>query len=198
MLNRKLSDYLYDGTLFGILALVVLVRFILMNSINGRIEDVDSSNISLQDEIEALNELVQENKDIQTAHLYELYNIVPNTYSSTSLTYTVVSILEEVGVDESDDMQRNVFINEVPGLDTSSRLDTATRGYDVVQVEVFFTTDDAATVNDFIDRLYASDQLFLIRNLDYTIPQDGNFIAVVVNFLAIYTLDDTEESTAAN
>ncbi|MCF7925756.1 MAG: hypothetical protein K9L26_04410 [Candidatus Izimaplasma sp.] len=195
MLNRKATNYIFYASLVVIIGLVFLVRSIALGNINSRNEAIHSENIRLQNQIEDLEILIADYRDVQTEDLYSLYNIIPNVFTAEGLTYKTVAILEELGVDESNDMQRTVYVNQDPTFPSESDLAIIDESYHVVQVEVFFTTQDETIVNGFIDALFDSDQLFIIRELDYDAPDGNNFVGVTVHFIAIYDLDDKEESS---
>ena len=194
MLNRKLSQYIYYGALAGIVVMILIIRSLTLGTLNTSIDEIKIDNIAFQKRIDNLEAIVQENKEVQTSHLYELYDIIPNVYSGTELTYKTVAILESLGVDESADMQRVVYVNQEVDLAVNPDFMEITRDYYVVEVQVVFTTTDADVVNDFIDALFNSDQLFVIEELNYIIPTDENFVEVQVYFYAIYNVDMEEES----
>ena len=194
MLNRKLSEYLFYGSLAIIAGVIMLIRVALMGTMNAQIEETDAANIALERQITALEEIVQDNKQIQTSHLYELYDIVPNVYSGIELNYQTVSILEGLGINESADIQRTVFVDHNVTFSNDSIFFELSQEYKVVEVQVFFTTQSAEIVNNFIDALYDQEQLFIVRDLSYNVPDGEEFISVTVNFLAIYDVELEEES----
>lgn len=194
MLNRKMSNYIYYGVLFAIFAIVILIRVITIGNMNTKIATLKASNVSLQAQIDALEETVEANKDVQTDELYELYHIIPNVYSATALTYKTVSILENLGIDEQDDFQRTVFVNQSKTFDDESMFAGVANDFYVVEVQVYFTTMDAELINEFIDALYNQDQLFIVDYLNYSVPTGENYIGVFVNFLAIYDVEIEEAS----
>ena len=186
MLNRKLSEYLFYGSLALILVIVLIIRMLLLGNINDEIDSTDLSNIALQAQITELEEIVQDNKSVQTSQLYELYDIIPNIFSGTELTYKTVSILESLGVTEDNNMQRTVFVDNYPAFNTESIFLELSERYYIVEVQVFFTTTDADIVNNFIDSLYNDEQMFILKNLNYNVPDGEDYIGITVNFLAIY------------
>lgn len=167
MLNRRLSDYLFYGTLAIIALVIILLRVAVVGTQLDRINDLDQDNIQLQRRIDALNELVQENKDIQTDHLYELYDTIPNVFSAEGLTYKTVAMLEQLDIDDSEDFNRSVNVDTEVNVGQSA-LATVAKDYYIVEVEVSFTTDDITLVTDFIDLLNNSTQLFILDNVIYT------------------------------
>jgi hypothetical protein len=194
MLNRRLSEYLFYGSLALIALVIFIIRTVVVGSLDTRIEETDRENISLRAQIETLEETVQDNKNIQTSSLYELYDIIPNVYSGTELTYKTVALLESLGINESNDIQRTVFVDHNITFNEDSMFRDISREYKIVEVQVYFTTQDADIVTQFIDALYANEQLFIVRNLDYNVPDNDDFISVSINFLAIYDVEETEES----
>jgi hypothetical protein len=190
MLNRKATNYIFYGILVGIVGVVFLVRFFALGSINGKIDEVHSENVQLQSQIETLEILVAENRDVQTEDIYLLYDLVPNVYTSEALTYKVVSMLEVLGISESDDYQRTIYINDNPSFPGGSELEQINSQYKVVQVEVYFTSNLGGTINQFLDDLYNDEQLFIVRNLNFDVGLGGEYTGVSINFLAIYDVQE--------
>lgn len=194
MLNRRLSDYLFYGTLAAIALVIFLIRSIVIGSMNNEIDTLQTENINLQREIDALSELVQDNRNIQTSHLFELYNTVPNVYSAQSLTYKTVAMLEELGINEEDDLQRTIFIDDTVSFASNQQFQSTLQEYFVVEVQVSFTTTDPDVINELIELVYASDQLFIINDVEYTVPTTDNFVSMYFSFFAVYDLETNEES----
>lgn len=194
MLNRRLSNYIYYGSLALIALFVILLRVLIVGNQQDKIYDLEQDNIVLQDQIDELNEIVQENRDVQTSHLYELFDIVPNVYSSTSLTFTTVAMLEELGIDESDEFNRTVYVAPLEAVNNAELAALASK-YQAVRVEVSFTTDDIAFVTDFIDMVQQHEQLFIVDDVSYTDTKGEYSIEMRIAFLAFYDVDlITEES----
>ena len=194
MLNRKMSDYLYYGSLVAIIAIVVLIRVVTLNNLNAKIDSLQASNVNLQDQIDTLEESVEENKDVQTDRLYELYDVVPGIFNATELTYKTVSILESLGINESDDTQRTIFVKTNPGFVAGSEFNTISEEYLVVEVQVYFNTNDADVISDLVDAIYNQEQMFILKDISYTTPDGEDFIGVTLNFFAIYDAELIEES----
>ena len=189
MLNRKLSEYIFYGTLALILAVIIIIRVLLLGNINEEIDLTDQANIDLQKEITALEEIVQDNKLVQTSQLYELYDEVPSVFSGITLTYKTVSILEDLGITQKNVHQRTVFVENYPTFTTDSIFLELSEKYHVVEVQVFFSTTDAQIVSDFIDEIYNDEQLFILRDLSYNVPKGESYIGVTINFLALYDVE---------
>lgn len=190
MLNRRFSNYIFYGSLILIGSLIILLRVLIVGGLDQKIETYDKENIALQRQIDQLEVLVQENRGIQTSHLYELYDIIPNVYSEELLTYKTVAMLEQLGIDESDDYNRTVYVNQTIQFNTESEFYQLSLDYKIVRVEVSFTTDDIDLVKTLIDTLYTSKQLFIIEAVRYDNSSNLFNSEMQISFLAIY---DTKE-----
>lgn len=193
MLNRKLNNYIFYGIFVLVFIAVFGLRVLLVGSLQDKIIDLDTNNIKLQSQIDALEQIVQENKNVQTSHLYELYDTVPNSFSATNLTYKTVAILESVGVTEANDMQRTVYINDTIEFPSESDFYDIAQDYSFVEIQVSFTTLDSEIVKDFIDELFTSNQLFIINNLEYATSDESNYVVVTISFYAVYNLGTETE-----
>jgi hypothetical protein len=194
MRNRKLAEYLFYGILFTITVVVYGARVVLVGGQQQEIDKMENDNISLQTEIDILNDTVQEYQSYQTSHLYELYDVIPNDFSAELLTYKTVAMLESLGINESDTYNRTVTV--YPNYDSSaSVLSEVAEGYYIVKVEVSFTTDDINDVVNFIDMLYQSEQLFILDSLDYTDTGGDYQREMNISFLAIYDLPQDQETS---
>ena len=194
MLNRKLSNYIFYGSLLAITIIVALARVLLLGGLEDRIETINTQNISLQKQIDSLELTVQENKNIQTSHLYDLYDKIPDVYSSTLLSYKTVSIMEELGISEADDIQRVVYITELANLTYHKNLEEAVGDYLVVEVEVRFSVNNEDMIRAFIEKLYNEEQLFILKQVLYSVPNGEDSVFVEIDFYAIYA-EEKEETT---
>ena len=190
MLNRKISNYLFYLIFVGIIAIVYLLRSVMLGGLEDRIETLDNNNIILQAQIDNLEDTVQTNKYIQESHLYELYNQVPQKYSSTELTYLIIAKLELIGIDESLDFDRRIVLNPEVTFDGESALREISIEFDVVEVEITFETTDVLLISDLIDSLNASEHLFFINYVDFYIPDSETIVGVTINFLSFYEKED--------
>ena len=190
MLNRKLSDYLFYFILVIIVAIILLARSISLGNINAKIETLDDSNISLQQQNDALEIQVEEYKDVQINHLYELYGEVPNYFSQTELTYYTIAMLESIGIDESVDFQRAVYVDDSLTFASNSVFLDLQEDFQIVEVQIYFTTLDVAVIEQFVDLLYNSEQIFILNTIEYTSPDGFNYIGVTINFLAFYDIEE--------
>ena len=190
MLNRKISNYLFYFFLVAIVLTVFAVRTVTIGGINDKIDTLETSNIILQAQIGAIEELVEDNKDIQISHLYELYNQVPNIFSRDSLIAYTDAQLELVEVTQAGDMQRNVELNEGVTFPGESAFSLLQLDFKVVEVKVSFSTDDEQVIQDFIELLFNSDQIFIINHIEYFTPDGEDYIHVSIDFLAFYDKED--------
>ncbi len=194
MLNRKLSEYLFYGSLALITIIVLLINLTLMGNIDEKIDKVNKENISLNLQIEELTEIVQDNKNAQTSFIYELYDQVPGVYSGTELTYETIAIMEKLGITESNDYARQVFVNDTITFRDTSIFYELSQKYQFVEVEIFFTTQDAQVVKDLLDALYESNQIFIVDQITYKVPDGEDFLGITINVLTMYDVKTEEES----
>ena len=194
MLNRKLSNYIFYGSLLAITIIVALARVVLLGNLEDRIASITAQNKSLTAQIDSLELTVQENKNIQTSHLYDLYDKIPDVYSSTLLSYKTVSIMEELGISEADDIQRIVYVTESASLSSNRALQEAVGDYLVVEVEVRFSVNNEDTIRAFIEKLYNEEQLFILKQVVYSMPNGEDSVFVEIGFYAIY--DEEKEETS--
>ncbi len=190
MLNRKVSNYLYYGILILIVGTVLLIRSITLGNINAKITQLEESNISLQKTNDDLEKSVEEYKDIQINHLYELYGQVPNYYSQTELTHYTFAMLEVIGINESVDFQREVDPDSEVTFTDGTTFKQLQEDFKIVEVQVYFTTMDDSVIEEFIDLLFNSEQVFIVSSIEYYSPDGINYIGVKINFLAFYKLED--------
>ena len=195
MLNRKISNYMFYAVLVVIVASVLLVRSITLGNINDKIDQLKAANIILQMTNDNIEKTVEENKDIQINHLYELYGKVPNQFSQTELTYFTIAQLEAIGINESVDYQRSVYVDGELAFETDWTFGILQEDFKIVEVQVYFTTLDTDVIEEFIDLLYNSEQIFIVNSIEYTSPDGFNYIGVTLNFLAFYELEDVEDAS---
>lgn len=190
MLNRKTSNYIFYGTLALILIVAVAIRFFVLGSLDSSIEAVDASNTKIQQQIDDLKYVVQENRDVQIDELYELYGQVPNMYDQTELTYFTIAQLEVVGITEDSETLRTVVVDDTVTFPTDSEFDKIQDDFLVVEVEIYFNTYTVDVVDQLIDMLYESEQVFIVNAIEYYSPDGTNYIGVTVNFLAFYDVEE--------
>lgn len=196
MLNRKLSNYIFYGIILIIVGLVFLGRSLTLGVLLDKIDALDKQNIALDKQISELEDIVQENKDSQSSHLYELYYKIPNVYSGSQLTYKTVAMLEALDITEDSNTQSEVYVKHNATTNSNPDIDVFADDYLIVEVEIIFNTVDPSVVVDLINEIYNSEQLFIIKSVDFPIPDDDNYVLVNIKFYAIYDdeLEIEEES----
>lgn len=190
MLNRKLTNYMFYGILIAIATIVFAIRTVTLGAINTRIEDLEVSNIALQLEIDNLEKIVEENKDNQINHLYELYNQVPNYFDQTELTLFTNAQLESIGINESFDDNTDVYIKIDREFIDGTLYGDLQDLFKIVEVQVEFNAMTTEILEQFIDLLYNAEQVFIVNLIDYSSPDGENYITVNISFLAFYELED--------
>lgn len=189
MLNRRATNYIFYGILLGIIGLVFLARVILLGGIEDANAETHQENISLQNQITNLEILVAENRDKQTEDLYLLYDQIPNVYSYESLENRTRAIFEKLGIDESVDYQRTISINENPTLAADSTLENISNDYKIVEVMVYFSSNQTGLIPDMLDAIYEDNQLFIVNSLNFDVGLGYDYTGTTVKFLAIYDVD---------
>jgi hypothetical protein len=187
MLNRKLSNYIYYGTLALIAVIVLLVRLLLVGSINNEIDTLKQENTSLDAQITALNDEVQTYYNYQSDYIYDLYKQIPSNYSEDMLEFKIVSKLERLGISEDEDFQRKIFITPDTVINDDS-LSEYTDTYGYVEIQVSFLISDTQYIHDFLDSMYTDDQMFILDGVSYAIPEEGveDVVTVTMSFIAFY------------
>lgn len=193
MLNRRLSQYIFYGSMALITIVVLLINYFLLGNINEKISKVNYENITLVAQIEELTEIVQDNKNAQTSYIYELYNQVPGIFNGTELTYETIAILETRGITESNDYGRQVFVNEKVSFSSDSIFYDLSENYKFVEVEVFFTTQNAQLVKDLLDDFYNNNQIFIVNEINYTVPDGEDYLGITIKLLTIYAVEEVKE-----
>ncbi len=196
MLNRKISNYIFYGGLVLIAAIVLLVRSVTLGNINTKIEVLEISNISLQKTNDELEKQVEEYKDVQINHLYELYDKVPNYFSQTELAFFTTAQLEGIGIDSSIDYQRTVNIETEVRFNDESIFGKLESDFKIVEIKVYFTVLDESLIEEFIDLLYNSEQVFIVSSIEYTLPGNISRIGVSISFYAFYDIEEVTEDAS--
>jgi len=190
MLNRKLNDYIFVGVLLAILAVVLGIRSVALGNINNNIFELERSNKALNVKINNLEKLVEENKSTKPNHLFELYNRVPSYYSYDELYFTVLSQLYLVGINDTPEFNSEVQVTDdkvevrIPGYEDINTDFTA------VEVSVSFNVVSLDTVEDLIQDLYGAEQVYLINSITFNVPEEGQFVTVVITFYTFYNIEN--------
>lgn len=192
MLSRKTSDFIFYGIFVVIFIGVIFVRLSLVNAVQDRIDSLEVTNETLELQIEQIRTLVDENKNQQLNNLYQMYEKIPVEYDEPDLKRYVYDKLNQVEILSSQEFTRVVHIPDIkktypPGSDF---IDLEER-FEIVEVQVSFTTLDVQQIIDFLDEIYNSEQLFIINYLEYDVPEDEfSFIPIEISFLAIYEISE--------
>lgn len=193
MLSRKTSDIIFYGIFVLIFLAVIFVRVALVNSVQGRIDSIDSNNEILELQINSIRTLVDENKNQQINNLYQMYEKIPAEYDKTDLVFYTLAKLEQVGISSDPKFSRGIpTVNESKTFSPTSDFIALKERFNVVEVQVTFTTLEIQQIIDFIDEIYNSEQLFIINYIEYEVPEaELSYIPVELSFLAIYEIEPT-------
>ena len=127
---------------------------------------------------------------------YELFNRVPEVFIDDILVNYVEAQLELVGVTAASIVDRDVDLEPEPTFPSDSVFRDIQEEYNIIEVIVTFNTqDDPLTENvneaseqieNFIDAIHESEQVFIISYVKFNDPEGGNNILVEINFLTFY------------
>lgn len=190
MLSRRTSNMIFYSVLLGITLVVVVARLILIGNLNNKIDDTTVSNRSLQSRISTLELNVQNYKEYTSDHLYELFDKVPEIYDQDALSYYTEAQLELIGITEDFEVNRVVDIDDEILFQPNSTFEQMQNDFKIVEVYVYFETAELDVVDQFIDRLYSSEQVFVVSEIEFSNFNSGSEVGVNVTFLAFYQLEE--------
>lgn len=185
MLNRKISNYIYYGVVAFVILLIFIIRVIAVGTIDGKIKALEKENVTLQSDITELNIIVQDNNTVQSSLIYDLNKNMPSIYSSETLSNKIYSKLERLGISEAGEFARKISINETASVSNIEEL-AAYASYGIVQVQISFTSNDPDDVYNFLNSMNDDDQLFILSNVSYSIPEADEYITVSLSYYAFY------------
>ncbi len=196
MLNRKASNYIFYGILLGIALVILLIRLTLLGTINARIVKVETSSRQQQDQIDLVDEIVQENKNKQEAHLYELYTQVPAYFSSQELKFKTFAMAQNAEIYDDDFFQREVTVVTNPTFNTNSIYYELQQDFDIAEVTVTFNIDQSTetSLELMLRNIVDSEQIFIISDVNYQTPTGELYQEVSIQFLAFYEKGSEENA----
>lgn len=192
MLNRKLSDYIFIGIMLGILLFVLGIRTVALGAINNNILELEGSNITLSKRITKLETKVELYKDVQSDRLFNLYHNVPSYYSYNELYFNVLTQMYLVGINDTPEFNSKVTIEEEVGDVRIPGYDTINSGFKVVEVQLSFNVLSVSTVEDLLDNLYNSEQVFIVNAITFNIPDEilEDYVTVQLSFYTFYDIEN--------
>jgi hypothetical protein len=129
---------------------------------------------------------VEENRYIDQSFLYELYKEVPSVYNETQLVYDTNALLELAGITLDPNTLRTVEINSEVSVSNENPIASLAEDYKIVEIAVFFTDNDISKIQDFIDVLESTNQLYLLNTLNYSNSLDGENVPIALSYYAFY------------
>jgi outer membrane murein-binding lipoprotein Lpp len=193
MLSRRTSNLIFYAVILAITLVVAVTRLLIVGAINNKIDDTVISNRTLQARIETLEQAVQEHKDTASDHLYQLYDKVPQEFNQEELGYYTEAQLELIGITDDFDVRRTVNISDEVEISHTSSFSGLEEQFKIVEVYVYFETQDLLVVDDFIDKLYSSEQIFVVSEIEFSNYTSGQNVGVNITFLAFYELETPTE-----
>ncbi len=188
MLSKRASDIIFVGIMILVVIGIVVMRFIVLGTMDERIEEVESENQQIQDEIMGLQGMVGEHRDTEMPSRSELNQRVPAIFSEDQLRFYVNAQLELAGILDSQERSVDVEISQNPNISGGSYGDAANQ-FDIVRVGIDIETNDIDEVRQFIDQMYEINQVFVLQNIRYDVPDEDEYVELTVNLLTFYDLD---------
>lgn len=190
MLNRKLSNYFLYIVILLIVIIIYLIRSVMLGNLEEKIDDLDRENAVLQTQIVELEQIVEENRYVDQSFLYELYREVPDAYNETQLVYDTNALLELAGISLDAMTLRTSSINPEVSIPESSPISSLASDYKVVEIAVFFSSDDLSKIQAFIEVLEETNQLYILNTLNYSYPFEGESVPIQLSYYAFFAAEE--------
>lgn len=189
MLSKRASDIIFIIIVLLVIAGIVFMRSIVLGTMDERIEDLEEENQQIHNEIIGLQGMVSEHRDTEMPSRSELNQYVPDLYERNQLEFFIRAQLEIAGIQDSTERSVSMEVSENPTISGSPYAEAANE-FTIVRVGVDIETDDIEEIRDYIDHMYALNQVFVLQNIRYNVPEnDGDYVEVTLNFLTFYDLD---------
>lgn len=191
MLSKKLSDYIFIGAVLFIIITVFVVRILILNQYDSRIENAENDIIRLESQITQVSALVDDNRNDQLSSMVEMYQVTPSEYNGGQLVNYVYGMLELSNIKRDNNLLREVSIQSSSLFPDDSDFRNVPSTLTPYRFRVNVEVESFDYIEDFIDRMHNSEQLFIIETFEYTIPEESvDPIEVNLYFITYYNLDD--------
>ncbi len=187
MLSKKANDIIFIGVIVLLMTGIVIGRFMALGTMDERIETIETENQALEAEIMGRISLVNEYRDENLPSASTLSRYVPSHYSRAILLNFVHAQLELEGIHETAARNLVVNVHDDVSFPSASRFSGLSSTFHTSRVEVRFNTTDLDEIAPFVERLYGTDQIFLLQSVRYEVSEtEGVAIRVVMNFITFY------------
>ncbi|MFW5893107.1 MAG: hypothetical protein ACOCU5_02375 [Bacillota bacterium] len=185
MLSKRGSDLLFLGVIVLMLAGIVTGRFMILSTMDDRIEEVESENATLETEIRELENLVADHQQEQLPTMAEMHREIPAYYDRDQLSSYVYTQLELEGISSSESRNLSVDVSEASNFPEDSTFRELSEQLDAYRIQVEFNSDTPSEVSNFTDRMQSQDQLFILESVRYDQPEDEP-MPIRLNFITFY------------
>ena len=189
MLSKRGSDLLFLGVIILMLGAIVAGRFMILSTMDERIEDIESENQSLQSEIAELENLVADHREEQLPTMAEMHRDIPAYYDRDQLHAYVRTQLEFEGIQSTSARNLSISINADPNFPEDTAFRSLAGSFDAYRVQIRFNSADTDEISAFTDRMQSLDQLFILQSVNYEQPRDEP-MPITLNFVTFYNPRD--------
>ncbi|MFP4287339.1 MAG: hypothetical protein ACLFRI_06520 [Candidatus Izemoplasmataceae bacterium] len=199
MLNKRTSDIIFVALMVVTVAVVFFVRVTLLSQVDTRIENTERNNQQLTSQIIAIERIVEDNRNQEIPSMVELHQEIPFNHDLEKLQLYIFAQLELAGIPNNQTTDRNVVISTSPTTyPEDSPLRVLTEEVDLYTILITFKTNDVDQIQVFLERVFDSEQLFIIQSVEYDL-REGEEISVSIALAAAYTKsDEVTEDTDDN
>lgn len=189
MLSKRTNDIIFIGVILLVIAGITGMRFIVLGTMDERIETVEADNQELRESIEALQSQIAQHDGEEVVPLSILYQHAPSYYSRNRLRYTMYSQLEILGISDTADRDLVISITENPSFAQGTEFYNLSQPLDAKRVYVSFETSDINEVYDVIEGIQSMQQRFILENVTYTHFETGESRLIHIDFVTFYHTD---------
>ncbi len=190
MLSKKFSDMIFISVVILIIAAIFVMRVIILNTYDDRIERYENEITELEAQIARDARLIVDNRHDQLPSLEEMAQVVPRRFDFNALEDLIYGMVAVSNIPLYDaDADVFVGIGSAPaayGSPTGNAFNPLTQHFDLYRVTISFNTDDLDDMRVLLDHLDSVNQLFVIQSLEFYLntdnPLDFSVEVVLVTF----------------
>ena len=187
MLSKRLSDIIFVGIIVVVAVSIVFMRFILINQIDDNIARLRTQNESLTFEIASLRGDINRYKDIPAPSQVELHQAIPRHFDRNQLSLFVTAEAIRAGITNDPLFNRSVNVISTPAVPLeNSPYRELTNHFDLYIINLRYNATSLDELYDFLDLLEASEQLFLIRSVNYQAADSTGRFPIDLTLYAVY------------
>ncbi len=188
MLSKRASDIIMVVIIAVIAVVVVVVRFQVLGAFDGRIEEAEERNASLEDEIAGYTRTLETYyRDEVLPGWSTLSRNVPAVYTEESLLAYVYGILEMEGINRREEGQAlHVRIYEDVSFPSGSPFRSPAQDLEAYRIFIDFHSPDIEKAQRVVESFHGLDHLFVLMDVEFSIPEEGENTRIRLNFATFY------------